>query len=88
MELVKNKIICNHYGITNQVKKAIEEMAELTLEIVRENFNDLNLKCEIADVYNCLGNLCVIYDIDFDEILRISEEKKDREITRILKSEV
>ena len=88
MDLKKNKIICNHYGIEQQKMKTIEEMAELTLEIVRKNGSYKNLKSEIADVYNCLGNLCVVFGIDFDEILQISEEKKDRQITRILQSEV
>jgi len=82
MDITKNKIICKHYGYDEQKAKAIEEMAELTIELVKPTSRE-NLKSELADVLNCLHNLCLICEIKVSDIEEVAEFKKDRQITRI-----
>ena len=49
----------DHYGKENQVKKAVEEMAELTKALCKGDVE--NIKEEIADVQIMLWQLQMIY---------------------------
>ena len=51
-----------HYGKSNQVKKAIEELGELIVALAKEDLT--SIKDEIADVGIMLDQLCLILDYD------------------------
>lgn len=71
-----------HYGIDNQRNKAVEEMAELTLELIRGVPSTHDLAQEIADVENVLDQIKTAYGIRADVELARSE-KMEREVNRI-----
>lgn len=56
------------YGKQSQVDKAIEEMAELTKELLKERQNNGSiddLAEEMADVYIMLSQLCLIFGVTY-----------------------
>lgn len=62
--LTKWSVIVAHYGAEHQKRKAVEEMAELTTALAREQDNRASAKdviTEIADVYIMLRQLMEIY---------------------------
>ena len=80
-----NKII-KHYGAENQLNKAIEELGELSVELMRYKLGNGNkeaLTGEIADVLNMINQVVSIYEIDFDQVTKIMGEKTERQIKRI-----
>lgn len=79
--------IITHYGKEKQVGQAIEEMAELTIElnknINRNKDNEEEITLEIADVIIMLMQLMFIYGIDPDKVLGGIEYKLLRQKERI-----
>lgn len=70
------------YGPRNQMDVAVEEMAELTKEIVKHKRgvdNKDHIIEEIADVIIMLDQLMIIYNIDFvGEVLDVIDAKTER----------
>lgn len=75
-----------HFGLEAQKSKAEEEMAELVdlLPDSKEPDEVLRLKRieEIADVYNMLDQLCILWDCE-DEVQDMAEWKMIRTMQRI-----
>ena len=60
-------VAISHYGKEHQKKKAVEEMAELTTELMREQdgrTNERAIITEIADVAITLRQLMEIYGVE------------------------
>jgi NTP pyrophosphatase (non-canonical NTP hydrolase) len=75
-----------HFGKTAQLKKWIEELDELKVEIQRfiDGEGDIDhLISEIADVHNLTVQFAMIYDIDGEEINKNMELKMLRTSQRI-----
>ncbi len=85
-EKVLNEII-EKYGKQKQVGQAIEEMAELIVElnknINRKKDNKTEIILEIADVQIMLAQLVLIYDIDPEKLQGAVEYKLLRQKERI-----
>lgn len=79
--------IVNHYTKEQQVLQSIEEMSELTKELVkninRGKDNKEEIKGEIADVMIMLIQLIVIYQLDGTEVVNEMKKKLDRQKERI-----
>lgn len=87
VKIVENAI--NHYGIFLQKLVAIEEMAELTKEIVksfRGEKNRKNIVEEIADVEIMMQQLSLIHDCTF-EVVEMRRKKIERLKQRIENAE-
>lgn len=85
-EKILKKII-EKYGKNKQIGQAIEEMAELTIElnknINRNKDNETEIILEIADVQIMLAQLVLIYDIDPEKLQGAVEYKLLRQKERI-----
>jgi hypothetical protein len=72
------KQVINHFGVIHQIQKAIEELEELKVELrlilAGEGMED-SVKEEMADVYNMLEQLKIIFKFKDSEIIRIMEDK-------------
>lgn len=81
-----NKII-NKYGKEAQVLQTVEEMSELTKELIkninRGKDNESEITLEIADVLIMIMQLVEIYNIDGDKILGAMEYKLLRQQERM-----
>lgn len=81
------KMIIEKYGKHKQVGQAIEEMAELTIElnknINRNKDNETEIILEIADVQIMLAQLVLIYDIDPEKLQGAIEYKLLRQKERM-----
>lgn len=81
-----NKII-NKYGKKAQVLQTVEEMSELTKELIkninRGKDNESEITLEIADVLIMIMQLVEIYNIDGDKILGAMEYKLLRQDERM-----
>lgn len=81
------KMIIEKYGKNKQVGQAIEEMAELTVElnknINRNKDNETEIILEIADVQIMLAQLVMIYDIDPEKLQGAVEYKLLRQKERV-----
>lgn len=81
-----NKII-NKYGKEAQVLQTVEEMSELTKELIkninRGKDNESEITLEIADVLIMIMQLVEIYNIDGDKILGAMEYKLLRQDERM-----
>lgn len=81
------KMIIEKYGKNKQVGQAIEEMAELTVElnknINRNKDNETEIILEIADVQIMLAQLVMIYDIDPEKLQGAVEYKLLRQKERM-----
>lgn len=88
-EKIVNTIIdiVNHYTKEQQVLQSIEEMSELTKELVkninRGKDNKEEIKGEIADVMIMLIQLIVIYQLDGTEVVNEMKKKLDRQKERM-----
>lgn len=74
------KKVANHFGLKAQIGKTVEELVELTHEVVKANKGEENLPCiieEIADVENMLDQLKILYGIE-DEVREIRWQKMVR----------
>ncbi len=84
IEIIEN--IIKKYGKNAQVLQSIEEMSELTKELIKNinrgknNKNEITM--EIADVIIMIMQLILIYDIDTEQILGAIEYKLLREKRR------
>lgn len=81
------KDIVNKYSKEEQVLQTIEEMAELTKELVkninRNKENETEIILEVADVEIMLAQLILIYDIDPEKLQGAIEYKLLRQKERI-----
>lgn len=79
--------IINHYKKEDQVLQAVEEMSELTKELIkninRNKENEAEIILEIADVQIMLMQLIEIYKIDGNKFLGAMEYKLLRQKERI-----
>lgn len=79
--------IINKYGKKAQVIQTIEEMSELTKELIkninRDKDNEKEIIEEIADVTIMLTQLKIIYKIDTDKLLGAIEYKLLRQKERL-----
>lgn len=79
--------IINHYKKEDQVLQAVEEMSELTKELIkninRNKENEAEIILEIADVQIMLMQLIEIYKIDGNKLLGAMEYKLLRQKERI-----
>lgn len=75
------KKIIEHFGVSNQIIKLNEELAELTVEIVKDDY--FGIQEELADVYVLLKQIQLYFDIADEEIESVSNEKIDRTLKRI-----
>ena len=79
--------IIEHYGSEKQVLQAVEEMSELTKELIkninRNKENEAEITLEIADVIIMLMQIMIIYDIDPNKVLGGIEYKLLRQKERI-----
>ena len=79
------KQILGHYGPEAQKKKSIEELSELITLLAREQTGRVSegeLIEEIADSYNMLGQLVMIYGIK-EEVKAIRKAKIERTLDQI-----
>lgn len=86
----KLQSIAVHYGYRSQKKQLIEEIAELTQALIKEDrYPDRHDECvkniieEIADVQIMIYQMNVLLKINQQEYLDIYEQKVDRQIARI-----
>lgn len=84
------EIICdivNYYTKEQQVMQSIEEMSELTKELVkninRGKDNKKEIKGEIVDVTIMLAQLIIIYEMDGEELVNEMKNKLDRQKERM-----
>lgn len=90
-EIMEEKLleIINHYGVLPQLKYFQSEVFELNEAIIRaenkyEPIQDIeHIAEEIADVEVMLLQLKEYYHIDGNDILKIMNEKIDRQLERI-----
>lgn len=79
--------IINHYKKEDQVLQAVEEMSELTKELIkninRNKDNETEIILEIADVQIMLMQLIEIYKIDGNKLLGAIEYKLLRQKERM-----
>ena len=83
--------ITNHYSKEQQVLQTIEEMAELTKELLkninRGKNNNKDILDELVDVYVMLEQIQSYYHFTDDEITDGMRKKIKRQIRRIQESE-
>lgn len=90
MKQAKIKRIINFYGEEAQKDVAVEEMAELTKELMKERrgaYNKDAILEEIADVTLMLHQLLIIYNFTKEDVKRIIDEKVERQIKRVKEDE-
>lgn len=75
--------IVSHYGSEHQLKKTVEELMELVLEIQRYlngSNNRQELVEEMGDAENMLSQMRRILKIDLNEIEAVIRQKEERTI--------
>lgn len=80
------KKIIDHYGTDTQKVKAIEELSELQKEIAKDLIGQGNIENvaeEIADAKVMIEQLQMIYEIENDDVEKITREKILRTCHRI-----
>lgn len=75
------KEIIEHFGLSNQIIKLHEEVGELTVECIKDDY--FNIVEELADVTVLLKQIQKYFDIDDIEIEEKMKEKVDRTLKRI-----
>lgn len=79
--------IINHYKKEDQVLQAVEEMSELTKELIkninRNKDNEKEITLELADVIVMIIELVMIYKIDIDKLYGAIEYKLERQEKRM-----
>ena len=88
---IHHKVI-NHFGIRNQLEKAIEEIKELIVEIDKDYKSITAMTSEIADVKNMSEQLDIITiilqdlnNINEKEVEETQNEKMNRTLNLITK---
>lgn len=78
--------IIKHYGEEHQVLLAVEEMQELSKELLKNSNRKIknvhDIKQELADVMVMLKQLMIIYEITEDELTDIMAKKIFRTMER------
>ena len=85
MNTKKLNQIISYYGEQDQKTKAIEELCELATELTRDligNGNRENIIEEVADCYNMLDQLVIIYGIE-QAVQDVRTQKIQRTLERI-----
>ena len=86
----KPREILNHYGREKQILQTVEEMAELSVELIksvnRNKNNAAEVVNEIADVKNMLNQMMIVFNIKESDLKKSMEYKLDRQIKRIEKN--
>lgn len=97
---MKDKLleIINHYKVSNQLKKLSEEIFELQESVIDAEYNRYvgvirrpgekaiaHIEEEFADVCVVLEQFKAFYNLDNDKIIKIMEQKIDRQLSRIAK---
>lgn len=81
------KKIIIHYGAYNQISKTVEELIELSEVLIKDvnksEFDKERLYEELADVWVMLAQLKIIYNINYDELQMIIDQKIKRTLDRI-----
>lgn len=80
------KLIINHYGLTNQLKKLSEEVYELQEAILLDVNDEESFKHileERADVEILLSQIDLYFDINYSDFIGEMVEKVNRQIGRI-----
>lgn len=81
--------ILEHYGIENQLSKLVEEMGELTVELMKmrtgEHPDNDRMMNELADVLNIAMQILMVWDIEPYDINERMYAKLERQIERIEK---
>jgi NTP pyrophosphatase (non-canonical NTP hydrolase) len=77
-----------HFGNEAQLKKTIEELNEVIVELQKAidkspDFNLKDLMLEIADVYNMLIQVCMMFSISEKEIEAAMDAKMIRTLRKI-----
>lgn len=79
--------ITQAYNKKEQVIQTVEEMAELTKELLkninRGKDNRADIVSEMADVYIMLEQMMIYYDINLLELVKEMKRKAERQIKRI-----
>lgn len=77
--------VIEHFGADAQKVKALEELSELQVELVRDLNGNGNIDAiieETADVMNMMEQICIIYDIE-DLVEQMKAVKMNRVMERI-----
>lgn len=73
--------ITEYFGIENQIVKLNEEVAELTVECVRDNY--FGIQEELADVIVLIKQIQFYFEVSDEEIEAVMKEKVARTLKRI-----
>lgn len=81
--------IIEEYGVENQLNKLVEEMGELTVEVMKlragEHLNNDRVLNELADVLNVALQILIVWDTDPYDIKERMYAKLERQMERIEK---
>lgn len=80
------KKITEHFGIETELTKLNEEVGELLNECYRGHYisnSKDHIEDEMADVFVILCQICLHFDLDFDNIAKIFDSKVNRTVERI-----
>lgn len=78
--------IISYYGDKKQKIKAVEELSELSVELMHDVNKDNNSEHvfeELADVFVMINQLMIIYNFDTDVLIKKANEKIERTLERI-----
>lgn len=75
------KEITKYFGVSNQIVKLNEEVAELTVECARDNY--FGIQEELADVIVLLKQIQFYFEVSDEEIEAVMKEKVARTLKRI-----
>lgn len=99
---MKDKLlkIINYYGLNHQLRKFNEEVFELNQAIIQKEypaigrkpesiieFENNHIAEEIADCYVMLEQFRYFYKIDEKDVLKVIQQKIDRQLERINQEE-
>lgn len=76
----KIRYIADHYGKENQMKKCVEECAELIQGLCKKDYE--NVVEEMADVEIMIEQIKYLF-LCGEDVAKIKEQKIDRQIKRI-----
>lgn len=86
----KIRTIADHYGLSNQLMKTVEELNELSIECAKswgkKEIRD-NLISEVADVLVMITQIIYLGNIEWKEVEDVMKYKVDRQIQRIKEEE-
>lgn len=75
--------VAQHYGAEAQANKTVEELGELVAALSRRQQDGANgIYSEMADVYNMLDQLCILWNCE-ETVQLIAEQKMERQMQRM-----